>query len=111
MRHPVARRRLGPKEFRKIAKERIDQLFALAGEEAKAGKEARARRYVELARRLGTRHNVSVPYKRQFCKQCNTYLIPAKTSSVRLRHRRMVIRCLRCGALQRLPYPRGRRIG
>ena len=50
-----------------IAGERIDILFNLAEEEAKAHKFQRANRYVDLARKIGMRYNVRVPsqYKRR----------------------------------------------
>jgi len=57
---------------RRIAQERMDILFRLAEREALQRREARARRYVDLARRIGMRYNVRIPaeFKRRFCKGC-----------------------------------------
>ena len=56
---PVVRRRPAkrPESWVRIAGERIDILLGLAGKEAKKHPE-RARRYVELARKIGMRYNV-----------------------------------------------------
>ncbi len=42
----------------RIARERIDDLFALAERESAVGTGALADRYVRLARKVGTRYNV-----------------------------------------------------
>jgi len=91
---------------RRIARERMEILFRLAEEEALAGHVARARRYVELARRLGMRYNVRVPreFKRRFCRRCLTYFVPSVNARVRVGHSRVVVTCLTCGAVERFPY-------
>jgi len=91
---------------RRIALERMVVLFGLAEKEALLGHASRARRYVDLARRIGMRYNVRVPpeYKRRFCKECLTYFIPGVNARVRVGRGRVVVTCTGCGAIQRVPY-------
>ena len=91
---------------RRIALERMEILFGLAEKEALQGHAPRARRYVDLARRLGMRYNVRVPpeYKRRFCKECLAYLVPSVNARVRVGRGRVVVTCLACGAVQRVPF-------
>ena len=97
---------------RRIALERMEVLFGLAEKEALRGHAARARRYVDLARRLGMRYNVRVPqeHKRRFCKKCSAYLLPPVNARVRVGRGRVVITCATCGAIQRLPFHTERQI-
>ncbi len=91
---------------RRIALERMEVLFGLAEKEALQSHAGRARRYVDLARRLGMRYNVRVPsaFKRRFCKECLAYLVPSVNARVRVGRGRVVVTCLSCGAVQRLPF-------
>ena len=91
---------------RRIALERMEILFDLAEKEALQRHAARARRYVDLARRLGMRYNVRVPaeFKRRFCKECLAYLVPSLNARVRVGRGAVVVTCLACGAVQRLPF-------
>ena len=93
---------------RKIAKERIKILFSLALKATRKNKMERARRYIYLMRKIGMRYNVRLPreIKRKFCKNCNTPLIPGKTSSVRIDSKRkiIVIKCLSCKKVYRRQY-------
>lgn len=95
---------------RRIALERIGILFGLAEREALGKRPGRARRYVELARRIGTRYNVRVPaeFKRRFCKGCGVYLLPSSNARVRVGRGRLVVTCTACGAIQRMPFLRER---
>jgi len=97
---------------RRIALERMEVLFGLAEKEALQRHAARARRYVDLARRLGMRYNVRVPpeFKRRFCKKCLAYLVPSVNARVRVGRGRVVITCTACGAIQRLPFRAERQI-
>lgn len=97
---------------RRIALERMEILFGLAEKEALQGHAARARRYVDLARRLGMRYNVRVPaeFKRRFCKECLAYLVPSVNARVRVGRGRVVITCMACGAIQRLPFRAERQV-
>lgn len=91
----------------KIARERIDILFTLANTEISKNP-ARSRRYVELARKIGTRYKVrlSAGVKAGFCKKCSTLLLPGKTSSTRIdsRTKAVTIKCLGCNYSYRKRY-------
>lgn len=93
---------------RRIALERMTTLFGLAESEALHGRAGRARRYVELARRLGMRYNVRVPaaFKRSFCKKCLSFLLPPVSARIRVGRGRIIVTCTACGAVQRFPYRR-----
>lgn len=95
---------------RKIALERIAALFRLAEDAARARNEPRARRYVALARRIGTRYNVRMPaaFKRTYCKGCGAFLLPSVNARVRTGGGRLVVTCTACGAIQRMPFVRER---
>ena len=58
---------------RRIALERMEILFHEAEQEALHARWARARRYVDLARRIGMRYNVRIPaeFKRRFWKRAS----------------------------------------
>ncbi|RLG18079.1 ribonuclease P [Candidatus Micrarchaeota archaeon] len=94
-----------------IALERIELLLAMARKELDHDVE-RARRYVKLARRLGTRYRVrasraSKGLKISYCKRCNTPWVPGRNLEVRLepRSRCVVYKCS-CGYERRFRYKR-----
>lgn len=93
---------------RRVALERMTTLFRLAESEALQRHADRARRYVELARRLGMRYNVRVPapFKRSFCRKCLSFLLPSVSARIRVGDGRVVITCTACGAVRRFPYRR-----
>lgn len=89
----------------KIAVERIKKLFELAKKE----KNGRAKRYVELARRIAEKTRTRLPHdiKRSFCRKCNS-LFNAKNRRVRIskKEKKVVYTCLCCGHIQRYPFVR-----
>ncbi|RLM67779.1 ribonuclease P protein component 4 [Halorubrum sp. Atlit-26R] len=89
-----------------IPAERIERLFALAREAVVDDEYDRAREYVARARRVAERNRCGVPSElsRRACDDCAVYLRPGKTSRVRTRPGRVVVRCLECGATARYPY-------
>lgn len=93
---------------RRVATERMGILFRLAEREALLRHGARARRYVDLARRIGMRYNVRMPaeFKRRFCKGCGAYLVPAVNARVRVTRGRIIVTCMECAAVQRVPFRR-----
>jgi ribonuclease P protein subunit RPR2 len=101
------RRGKKPKWQIEIAKERIEILFSLAKNVIDSHPE-RARRYIELARKIGLRYNIrlSRELKRSFCKKCNTLLISGKTCLNRLDTAKKTINiiCKNCGNIIRIPY-------
>lgn len=96
----------------RIARERIDDLFALAEREAATGHPELADRYVVLARRVGTRYNVRLlpEYRELYCRGCSAYWVEGRSVRTRLRSGRRVRTCLACGRerrslLRRRPSP------
>lgn len=92
--------------IRDMAKQRIEILFGLAEKEFSEHPK-RSNRYVQLARRIGMRHNVRTPreLKRRVCKHCHSYLVPGTSARVRLRKRYVTVTCLTCNKQMRYPYP------
>jgi ribonuclease P protein subunit RPR2 len=85
----------------KIAKERI----AILIEEASRVHTTRpdlARRYFQLAKKIGMRYNVRIPRqaKRKFCKYCFSYL----AEGWRFKKGRASVVCRNCGKIIRYPY-------
>ncbi len=103
--HPVFRRKKKHLE-RKIARERIEILFELAMDEIKKRNVSRARRYVEHMLNLSKKYNVRIPKEMKYhiCKGCHAFLYPGITSQVRLKKKKVVIKCLYCGKYKRYPY-------
>ncbi len=89
-----------------IPEERIERLEALASEATADGDHERAREYVRLARRIAERNRVALPrtFSRFTCDACDAYLRPGKNARVRLQDGRVVVRCDRCGTIERYPY-------
>jgi len=93
---------------RRIALERIGILFRLAERQALGGNLGRANRYTALAAKIGMRYNVQVPaaFKRRYCRACHAYLLPPVSARVRVGRGHVIVTCLGCGAVQRVPYRR-----
>jgi ribonuclease P protein subunit RPR2 len=104
------RRVIDRRQARKLARERMDILFGLA-REVFASEPELARRYVGLARRIGSRCNVRLTPgdKLRVCRDCNAYLVPGVNCRVRAHSRRIVVSCLDCGGVRRVPVTRERR--
>jgi ribonuclease P protein subunit RPR2 len=87
----------------KIAAERIKKLFELAKKE----KNGRAKRYVQLARRIAEKTRTRLPreIKRSFCRKCNS-LFNSKNLRVRIakKEKKVIYTCLNCGNVQRYPF-------
>lgn len=106
------RRRERDARLEKIARERIDILLATARNAYRAHPE-RAKRYVDIARRIGMKVGVRLPKAQSIfiCKGCDATLFPGINCRVRVRGgrgRRVVVTCLECGTLKR--FPTGRRL-
>ncbi|MBU5678542.1 MAG: ribonuclease P [Candidatus Aenigmatarchaeota archaeon] len=93
---------------KRIALERIEILFNEAKRAMKLKKPELAKRYIELARKIGMRCNVKIPsqYKTKFCKKCNVYLIPSKNCKIKLDSKKHLIKitCLECGNIKIFRY-------
>jgi ribonuclease P protein subunit RPR2 len=96
---------------RRIARERIARLLALAEQQALAGKLERAHRYAQLARRVGTRYVVRLDraQRRKVCRACGAFLLPGRTARVRTTGGKVTTTCLACGAARRHGYAREQR--
>ena len=99
---------MNKREQRKTARKRIETLFDEAEKAAVKDRLDRADRYVDLARKIGMRYNVTIPseFRRRFCKRCYSYLFPEKTCSIRVKNGMLVSRCKRCGTINRFKYKR-----
>jgi ribonuclease P protein subunit RPR2 len=88
-----------------IAEQRIARLFTLA-KEAYNKDPALSNSYVDIARRISTRHRVSIPkeLRRQICKNCGSYLLPGQNCRIRADGNNIIITCLNCGNIKRYPY-------
>lgn len=105
------RRKVGAKPGwqKGIAAERIRTLFERAGKEFENHPE-KSHRYVQLARKIGMRYNVSIPreFRKSFCKKCYRYLVPGANCTVRTssKRRAVTMTCGECGHVMRHPYRR-----
>ncbi len=92
-----------------IANERIKILFGLADKEFPKRPDL-SKRYVELARRVGTKFNISMrpEHKARFCKKCGEFLVYGKNARHRLvsEEHKVEITCLSCEAKRTIPYVR-----
>lgn len=100
----MARRRDKNQE-KKIARSRINKLFAMAEKTALSKKLDLADRYVEIARKISMRYQVPIPrrFKRCFCKHCYSYMLPDVTCRVRIHRGKIVFYCLNCQKFCRYP--------
>jgi len=87
---------------KKIAKERISELFAQA-RLAFAEHPDRSNRYVELARRIAMRQRVRIDreYRRQYCHHCYAFLVPGRNMRVRVHDGNVVVTCGSCNKKMR----------
>ena len=94
-------------QTKKIARERIAILF-LQARTAFATHPELSNRYVELARKIAMRQRIRIDrgLRRQFCRRCSSFLVPGRTSRVRIHDGNVVVTCLCCKKRRR--YPAGR---
>jgi ribonuclease P protein subunit RPR2 len=90
-------------------------LFQLA-KEAVQNRPDLAERYVEMARKIAMRTRLHLPleYRLHVCRHCKRFILPGVSSRVRVQPRRephIVVTCLHCGGLARVPLRRKRRRG
>ncbi len=101
-------RRGGRRGFRtplmiSVARERMAILIGRAEEVSGGGDPVLSRRYVQLARRIGTRYNIRVPpwLKDRFCQGCSSFFQEGTTVRTRLNSGRRTRTCLTCGRVCR----------
>jgi ribonuclease P protein subunit RPR2 len=97
---------------REIARGRIEILLAQAQKVFGSDRDL-AKRYVELARRIGMKAGVRLTseQKSRICKGCGGLLVPGVNCRVRTRSEygtTVLITCLDCGAKKRYPTMRER---
>jgi len=87
---------------KKIAKERISELFAQA-KRAFAEHPERSNRYVELARKIAMRQRVRIDreFRRQYCHHCYAFLVPGSNMRVRVHDGNVVVTCGSCNKKMR----------
>lgn len=95
---------------RKIALERVRILFRLARENINEQPDL-AQRYVEVARKIAMRTRLHLPqeYRLQVCRHCKRFILPGVGSRIRVQSRRaphVVVTCLYCGKITRIPLER-----
>ncbi len=89
----------------KIAEERIGILFQQAEEELSYNPE-RSHRYVQMAQNIAQKYNLKIKetWRRRFCKNCQHFIRPGLNSEIRLFNSSLIIKCLDCGDIRRIPY-------
>lgn len=100
----MSKRRVSSKVLTDIGRTRIDTLLGLARESVLQGNDARARRYVELAGRIGAKTQVPLPDDIPVCHRCSIPLIPGINCRVRLNNHMVCKTCGLCGEIHRRPY-------
>ncbi len=87
-----------PEWLEKIIEERIIILFKLANEFLDKN-EKRSKRYIQLSRKIATRHRMKLPkkLKRNFCKKCNI-LFTDKNTIKRKNNQinKIIFKCKKC---------------
>ena len=86
---------------KRIAKERITELFRQAAE-----RKQYAKRYVGLARKIALRYRVKIPpeLRKKYCALCNSLFRFGQNCTVRKKKSHITIHC-ECGASTRIPTP------
>lgn len=102
------KRRKVKEEGVNIAAERIRILFSLADRWAISGDLQSASVCVAKARAVAMKFNLRLgrEYGGRFCRGCSSYLLPGKTSVVRINssEKRVETKCLTCGRKVFRPY-------
>jgi len=93
--------------IKQIALQRVHVLFGLAKQVAQENPEL-AQRYVRLARKIVMRARLRLPREYRFlvCRKCKSFILPGVNCRTRIQPRRephMVITCLMCGGVNRIP--------
>ena len=88
---------------KKIAKEKIEELFEIAKKNFKDDPKV-SDRYIRIARRTAMkfRLRISTELKRKFCKFCYKFLVVGKNSRVRISKGKKIIYCFACKKYNRI---------
>jgi ribonuclease P protein subunit RPR2 len=84
-------------DARRIARERIEILFAQAERFSRSYGEG-SDRCVALARRIAMRYRVRIPHhlRWRYCRRCGAFLVPGVNLRVRIHRGKVVVTCLSC---------------
>ncbi len=99
-------------QLKNIARERLRILFDEA-HTMFATDSALSHRYVQMARKVAMKVKLRMPreYKRQYCSHCYKYLVSGKNATIRVRYGKVIIRCLECKKITRIPIrPQRKRV-
>ena len=102
-------RRIPNATVHEIGEQRIAILLDQSENAVKAGRNDRAKRYVELARAVSGKTQVPMPKDRKYCKNCHLPMMPGINCTIRLSNHKVCMRCDNCGEVKRLPYIREQR--
>ena len=96
---------LKPKKQRDLALEKITLLFKEAISSFKTDPKT-ADKNVKLARKTAMTFKVKIPlkFKRRFCKNCYSFLLPGKNCRIRTNKGNIVYYCLNCKGFTRIGY-------
>ncbi len=100
----MSKRRISQKDVSMIGADRIARLISLSEQAVIDGREDRARRYVDLARRIGMKARTGIPKDWRYCKNCLLPMMPGRTCTVRLSKHKVCVTCGSCGTVRRQPY-------
>lgn len=100
----MAKIRISKGRIKEIANLRMRRLMELAAMQTREGNPDRAKRYIQIARRIGMKTRTPMPKEFRYCKSCLQPLIPGLNSSVRLRKGRILIHCEVCDRYIRVRY-------
>jgi len=92
------------KDFiRKIALERMYRLMDLAIQEWTKNPE-RSVDYLKLMKKIGMRNKVKIPseLKELYCKKCFSLLLSGKDKEVRIKNKKLLVKCRKCGKIKEL---------
>ncbi|MCF7872400.1 ribonuclease P [Candidatus Woesearchaeota archaeon] len=90
---------------KQIAEQRIHELFKEANKTYKKDQDL-ANRYVQLAKKISLKHKTpfNKNQKQQYCKKCQTFLIPGHNCRIRTHKGKKTILCLKCKNISRYIY-------
>ncbi|MCF7866447.1 ribonuclease P [Candidatus Woesearchaeota archaeon] len=90
---------------KKIAKERIEELFNLA-EKTYSKEPKMACEYAKSARKFSLKYKqpFTKSQKTRFCKQCESYLFPGLNSRLRVNKGKIIVLCNNCKHISRYIY-------
>ena len=88
----------------KIATARIDFLFEQAKVNFKINPKL-SDSFIKIARRIAMKYRMKLnsQYKKSFCKECNSFLVPGVNCRVRIHKRRVIYFCFKCKEYKRHP--------